>query len=178
MMLSPLLLTDLMVALCESTELKDNSICNLTLFTESHSSITNDLANALRVMDPKSNDGNYFCHYMLQGLCSAAEIPEVDLSSWWAKRDTSLSEIHSFSPNRDRSDFKVLHIAGIHLALLYEEGAEAHCVDFMCCTSESVASPFEPAFELQNMVTTTVIVHQCSFTVPLIQLQHSAGLTV
>lgn len=95
----------------------------------------------LRLVDP--SNGDWFCHYMLQGLlCSLPEIPGFDLSSW--RPEKTYSQIDDSTSCQET--FNVPLISDIHLALRYEKGSEVNCIDFMCCINESIASPFEPSY--------------------------------
>jgi sphingomyelin phosphodiesterase len=128
--------------LCEDESLKENSRCDLTYYdSSSRSSFFEDFVNVLSIMDSSGIDGEYFCHYILQGMCKRPNTPTVDMSSWWPPKPH-----HVKRPPRSGKTFKVLHISDIHLAVSYAMGEEGNCLGMMCCLADSIHDPLEDRF--------------------------------
>lgn len=95
---------------------------------DKRSTLYNDAANVLTLMDPHSMDGELFCHFFFMGACPMPQPTDVDLSDWWPPKP---KDAHDPPPSGSR--FNVLHLSDIHFQKGYKVGSEAECGDFMCC---------------------------------------------
>lgn len=141
---APEQVTPVLADVCLKSILGGSSSChNFGKYYENtaadHHSFARDLINVLTLMDPDSLDGDYFCHFILEGLCPLPPTPDVDISDWWTEKPDGLSV-----PQSSGETFKVLHLSDIHLSLDYTPGSEANCIGMMCCVPDVVHNPAGP----------------------------------
>lgn len=138
---APEKVTPAIADVCLNSVIRGSSSChNHRKYYESgradHHSFARDLLNVLTLMDPDSLDGDYFCHFILEGICPLPQTPDVDLSSWWPEKPSGLTV-----PPSSGETFKVLHVSDIHLSLDYTPGTEANCLGMMCCVPDVIKDP-------------------------------------
>lgn len=143
---SPEKLRIILDELCKYKQLKDHPTCDKQLYrgivqTADHSSFFKDLINVLTLLDADGQDGQYFCHYMLQGMCELPQTPVVNVSHWFPPKPAVINK-----PVSVHKTFRVLHLSDIHLSLDYLPGSEGNCIGMMCCTRASIRDPFEKHF--------------------------------
>ncbi|ANB12892.1 hypothetical protein AWJ20_1170 [Sugiyamaella lignohabitans] len=135
--------------ICEHKKLAGTSRCDLKYYGSiqgEQSSFVTHLINVLTLMEPKGLDGEYFCHYILQGLCDLPTTPSYDLSTWWPPKPDSAR-----IPPRSGKTFGVVHLSDIHLSTDYTVGSEGNCIGIMCCTPSSIRDPIQQPFPAPKM---------------------------
>lgn len=97
-----------------------------------------DFFNALSLMDPLGLDGQYMCHYFVNGACDLPATPFYNYTELLPAQQTKPNV-----PVSKNETFKVLHLSDVHLQLNYTLGSPVNCLGPMCCGADSVQDPMD-----------------------------------
>lgn len=107
-----------------------------------HSTLGNDFARMVQLMDPVGLDGDLFCYYHDSNCHLMPELPNINLSKLWPPKP-KLYEAPKLSEDGDV--FNVLHISDVNLQLDYRVTTESNCSQLVCCLPHSYNSIDPPA---------------------------------
>lgn len=98
----------------------------------------NDFLHMIKNFNVSSEtDMEYYCYFKQKGACDLPQAKEVDMSSYWPKKDDKFTKEPQYKVS-NRTLFNVLHLSDFHIQYRYTVGAESMCESDPCCMPESV----------------------------------------